>query len=147
MIVSGTVPAGGSIKVLTGSGFSLKNTGGTVSLLNPSGVVADSFTYTTAADGMALQPAAFLTPAMKAELFDELATTSPVVGPLSAGQSGIAGLPAVAGGTIGTAIAIAVVLALGAVYVLKSVRYDEVIRNPFLKDKKETKDLELRTDD
>ncbi len=123
--VSGTIAPHGELKVMTG-GVALKNTGDTLILLNPAGAQIDSFTYTTAADGVALQPAAFLTAEMKAELFEELATTSPAAGPLSGGA------PA-SGGQVLIAIVSAAILALLAVWVVKQVKYDEIVNSPFAK--------------
>ncbi len=128
--VTGVVPAGGELKVMTGS-VALKNTGDTLSLVGPAGQVVDSFTYTTAADGQALQPAAFLTPELKSQLFDEIATTSP--SQISEGNLGGQATPATS--TLLLGIACAVILAGLSVYVLKQVRYDEIIRNPFAKQK------------
>ena len=121
--VTGVVPAGGELKVMTGS-VALKNTGDTLSLVGPAGQVVDSFTYTTAADGQVLQPAAFLTPELKSQLFEEIATTTlPVTGGVGAVR------PATS--TLLLGIACAVILAGLSVYVLKQVRYDEIIKNPF----------------
>jgi hypothetical protein len=126
--VSGTIPPGGELKVMTGS-VALKNTGDTLTLLNSTGQLQDSFTYAVAADGQVLQPAAFLTAEMKMQLFEELATTTV---PKTAGMQ--ADLSA-SGGLIFFGLCAAVLLAFLAVYVVKSVRYDEIIKDPFSKNR------------
>ncbi len=123
--VTGTIAPGGELKVMSGS-VALKNTGDTLKLLNPTGQMVDSYTYTTAADGQVLQPAAFLSPELKSQLFEELATSSPADGPL-AGSASVAPTSS----TVLLAVCGAAILAALAVYVLKHVRYDEIVKSPF----------------
>jgi hypothetical protein len=125
--VSGTIPAGGELKVMTGS-VALKNTGDTLTLLNSAGQLQDSFTYAVAADGQVLQPAAFLTAEMKMQLFEELATTTPP-------SAGAASVSPVSGQIVFFGLCAAILLAFLAVYVLKSVRYDEIVKDPFSKNR------------
>lgn len=124
VLLSGVLEPGQSQKIMVGErGVTLRNTNDTISLLNSSGIALDSYVYTTpAVEGTALQPAAFLSAELRAELFDELATTSaPDAIPI----------PAVKGGSILLGVVSAAILAALAVFVLRYVRYDEIVKNPF----------------
>ena len=76
----------------------------------------------------ALQPSAVLSPELKQELFAEFTSSTPVNA-----QQPTSSVALPSGEIFFFAICAAAILAFLAVYVLKSVRYDAIVQNPFTK--------------
>lgn len=120
--LSGSFEPGASKQVFTGS-VALKNSGDALTLFDAAGRKQDFFSYGVAGSGQILQPAAFLTPELRQELFEGLAV-DPAEVPVAPVQS--ISFPA-----LFTGVLLGVVFAILAVWVLKQVRYDDVLKNPF----------------
>jgi hypothetical protein len=126
IVLTGTVPPGGSMKVMTGA-VALKNSGDSLTLLDSSGISQDVFNYAVAGNGQVLQPAGFLTPEIKQQLFEELVVDS----------SGASSVPAESGHVSASgifyAIVIGLVFAAAAVFVINRVKYDDLVISPLEK--------------
>lgn len=107
-----SVPAGKQLRLFSSATkITLNNSGETVSLFNASGLLIDELAQTgKAISGEAFRRISDLSPALRAQFFDELATTSLPVSAAPTGQVVLFWLP------------VSILLALAAVFIMRTIR-------------------------
>lgn len=109
-----SIPAGKQLRLFSSATkITLNNSGETVSLFNASGLLVDELTQTgKAISGEAFIRMSDLSPALRAQFFDKLATTSLSTPVVPIGQVVLFWLP------------VSILLALAAVFIMRTIKED-----------------------